>query len=221
MTFNLGMTSSCFGVLSSVDLFYRLYFQNGSDDIVERCRGASTPHWVVSVQEPSVMFGVTHTSGSGAFCQSALPGSDVMAYTRPLGRRPPTADPLLGVLWSGSDQVLHQRVDPPGWGWLNDVPIAYLRKAGAFAGSWSGSRFRDSDAGCAAKVIQKVIVHAGEVLDGYQLVFTDGSSTPERGAQGGTKQEFILANGELCFHARSCLLTLVLRRGHHADHDLA
>jgi hypothetical protein len=132
----------------------------------------------------------------GAFRHAALPASDILAYKRHIDGHLVNSVPILGVLWAGADQTLHQRIFAPGWGWMDDIPVAYLLKAGAFAGSWNGSRFRDSDAGCATKTIQRIICRSGDILDGIQLCFTDGSSTLWRGGQGRRSFTFtmIIAN---------------------------
>jgi hypothetical protein len=71
--------------------------------------------------------------------------------------------------------------------------------------------FCDSDAGCTGRAIQKIVVRSGETLDGYQLTFTDSSTTPWRGGHGGTRREFVLAPGELQHGDYERLLTRLLR----------
>jgi hypothetical protein len=71
--------------------------------------------------------------------------------------------------------------------------------------------FCDSDVGCTTRAIQKIVVRSGEILDGYQLIFTDGSTAPWRGGHGGTRQEFVLAPGELQHGDYERLLTRLLR----------
>jgi hypothetical protein len=112
------------------------------------------------------------------------------------GTRTNLPTPLIGVLWAGSDQVLHQRIFAPGMSWLDETPIAYLLKAGTLAGAWNGTRFRDSDSGAAYKKIKKIECRSGWYLDGIRVHFTDGSSTPWRGGNGGNLREFVLLEGE-------------------------
>jgi hypothetical protein len=81
-------------------------------------------------------------------------------------------------------------------GWLDETPIAYLMRAGTLAGSWKGTRFRDTDSGCAYKKIQKIVCRSESTLDGIQLCFTDGSSTPWRGGNGENVKEFVLVEGQ-------------------------
>jgi hypothetical protein len=92
--------------------------------------------------------------------------------------------------------VLHQRVWAPTPRWLPATPLAYLTRAGAFAGAWTGTRFRDTDVGVGYKTIKTIVGRVGDTLLGMQLLFTDGSSTPWRGsASSGNRQEFVLNEG--------------------------
>jgi hypothetical protein len=165
--------------------------------------------------------------GSGDFRHAALPGSDVLVYTRVLDWREGPFDdspPLIGVLWAGPDQVLHQRVWAPTLRWLPVTPLPYLIKAGAFAGAWTGTRFRDTEVDIGHKTIQRIVGRAGDALLGMQLLFTDGSSTPWRGsASSGDRQEFVLSEGragvDLC--ACCCVAESTARRGYRAGHGMA
>jgi hypothetical protein len=133
--------------------------------------------------------------GRGDFQHPALPGSDVVAYTRNLNPSyGPFWDalPLVGVLWMGADQVLHQRLWAPTLGWTHATPLVSLT---TFAGTWGSTRFRDAEAD---KTIQKVMFRVGDTLLGMQLHFTDGSATPWRGSSlSGDSREFVLRKGRL------------------------
>jgi hypothetical protein len=150
----------------------------------------------------------SHSTFSGSFCHPAHPGSDVLAYTRPSmseGSELPIL--LIGVLWAGSDQVLHQRIWVPGMEWLDETPIGYLLKASTHAGAWNGTRFRDSDSGASYKDIKKIECRSGWYLDGIRVHFTDGSSTPWRGGNGGNLGEFeLLEGGPILYFADSQLI---------------
>jgi hypothetical protein len=139
--------------------------------------------------------------GSGDFRHAALPGSDVLVYTRVLDwNEGPffNSPPLIGVLWADADQLLHQRVWALTVRWLPATPLGYLIKAGEFAGAWTGTRFRDTEVAIGHKIIQRIVARAGDTLLGMQLLFTDGSSTPWRGsASAGVRQEFVLNEGRV------------------------
>jgi hypothetical protein len=167
-----------------------------------------------------------HRTFRGDFRHPALPGSDVIAYTRSLtskasnGTRTSIEIPLISVLWAGADQVLHQRVFAPDMGWLDETPIAYLRTSGVVAGALGGTLFHDNDSGCDVKNIKKIVCQSGWYLDGIQFLYTDGSSTPWRGGSGGNRHEFELMDGG------STLSPLFInshenRGGHLAGHRLA
>lgn len=187
------------GIGHTAHLDLRLYIQDTSDDIVEWCGSGGGSSWNLSVLYSSSMHLYTnHTSFRGGFRCAALPGSDILAYTRPItdSRGTVIKHPILSVFWAGADSVLHQRIFAPGWGWLDETPIAYLLKAGAYAGSNSGTKFRDSDSGCEYKKIQKIVCRSGDILDAIQVFYTDSTSTPMRGGSGGYQQEFVLSDGQ-------------------------
>ncbi|KAJ7105044.1 hypothetical protein C8R44DRAFT_333416 [Mycena epipterygia] len=60
----------------------------------------------------------------------------------------------------------------------------------------TGNHFTDNDSGIDHKVIRKVKVRSGAIVDGLCFEFADGSSTPWRGGQGGVPQEFVLQDKE-------------------------
>jgi hypothetical protein len=107
---------------------------------------------------------VSHPTFSGGFCQVALPGSDVLAYTHTLtskasnGMQTKIEILLVGVLWAGSDQILHQRVSPPKKFWLDKTPIGYLLKTSTLTGVWNGTWFHNSDSSMAYKKIKKIVL---------------------------------------------------------------
>ncbi|KAJ7450632.1 hypothetical protein FB451DRAFT_1052192 [Mycena latifolia] len=60
----------------------------------------------------------------------------------------------------------------------------------------AGTYFTDHDSGIDYKFIRKVKVRSGTIVDGLCFEFTDGTSTPWRGGQGGVPQEFLLQDKE-------------------------
>lgn len=69
----------------------------------------------------------------------------------------------------------------------------------------------DNDSNIDHKKIKSISLRSGDVLDGISLGFTDGSSTPWRGGQGGVASQFILADGEtIAIDSQFTLLTHTL-----------
>ncbi|KAK7054740.1 hypothetical protein VNI00_003203 [Paramarasmius palmivorus] len=154
----------------------RIYFQNEENDIVEYGRNSdpNLPQWQ-----------------KGDFKYPALPNSDIVAYARRV-----TVDHYLIVMWAGPDQIVHQRVDPAGWGWMDPTPIAYLETTGRFMGKCTGTTFSDDGLGSDLKVIKQINVRCSSVIDAISLDFTDGSSTGWHGGTGGSQHSFTLNQGE-------------------------
>jgi hypothetical protein len=50
-----------------------------------------------------------------------------------------------------------------------------------------------------AKIIKKITCRSGWYIDGISVQFTDGSSTPWHGGNGGVEQSFDLVDGEVMF----------------------
>ncbi|KIO28093.1 hypothetical protein M407DRAFT_231350 [Tulasnella calospora MUT 4182] len=152
----------------------RLYVQEDKE-IVEWCKTGDGPgSWF-----------------RGYFREPALPNTDIVAIKRDI----PNGF-LVNVLWAGPDQILHQRVLAPNFFWMDSTPIGYLDTAGTFLGSWNGNYFTDNDSNIDSKRIKKIKIRCGDIIDGIGLEFSDGSSTPWRGGQGGGYHEFVLFDGE-------------------------
>lgn len=160
----------------------RLYVQE-DQEIVEWCKTGDGPgSWF-----------------RGYFRVPALPNTDIVAIKRDI----PNGF-LVNVLWGGPDQILHQRVLAPNFFWLDPTPIAYLNTSGTFLGSWAGSYFTDYNCNVDLKTIKKIKIRCGDIIDGLGLEFTDGTSTPWRGGQGGAYYEFVLLEGEDIIQMNVC-----------------
>ncbi|KAF8647330.1 hypothetical protein AX16_006792 [Volvariella volvacea WC 439] len=153
----------------------RLYFQEENCDIIEWCYSSG----------PGACW------KQGAFRQSALPNSDVVAYVRQPGH-----GFYIVVMWAGPDQLLYQRVNPEGWNWMNPTPIAFLQAAGRFVGKFSGKPFTDNTSRTDQRVIKRVNIRCGYLIDAISLDFTDGSSTGWHGGSNGSQHSFSLSDGE-------------------------
>ncbi|KAK7694432.1 hypothetical protein QCA50_001618 [Cerrena zonata] len=151
----------------------RIYFQEENCDIIEWCH-SYYGRWAL-----------------GDFRHAALPNSDIIAYIRN-----PGGNHHICVMWAGQDQTLWQKVDPEGYGWLKETPIAFLQATGRFFGSWTGTSFTDNSSNVDRKVIRQLRIQCGEYIDGLALDFTDGSSTEWHGGRGGNHYTYTLDGGE-------------------------
>ncbi|KAF7369620.1 hypothetical protein MVEN_00292800 [Mycena venus] len=153
----------------------RVYMQDYSNSLIEWC-------WIPG-------------SGwkRGGFTAPALPDADIAAFYRTS-----RSGGFIHVYWTSYEKILHQKVwtESAAAGWLPETPIGYLSSSGALAGSMSGNYFTDNDTGVDHKIIRKVIVKSGSIVDGLQFQFADGTFTPWRGGKGGVQQEFALQDKE-------------------------
>ncbi|KAF8215431.1 hypothetical protein K438DRAFT_1955410 [Mycena galopus ATCC 62051] len=125
----------------------------------------------------------------GVLTAGVLPNADIAAFWRNSHN-----GFFIHVYWTSYDKKIWTAAWPGGW--MPESQIGYLSSCGTLAGSMSGNYFTDNGSGIDQKIICKVIVRSGSIVDGLQFQFSDGTLTPWRGGQGGVRQEFALQDKE-------------------------
>ncbi|KAJ7843656.1 hypothetical protein B0H14DRAFT_2585640 [Mycena olivaceomarginata] len=117
---------------------------------------------------------------SGELRATALPNADIAAFWHNSQN-----GYFIHVFRTSYEKILHQLVWPPAFAGNPRTRLATCPHAGSLAGSISGTTFTDNDTGIDNKVIRKVSMRSGDIVTGLSLQFSNRSSAPWRGGQGG------------------------------------